>query len=119
MLLYWRRRCCGAILLVFLRGGCGGRGAEIGLVADEHDDNFWFGDLAEVVEPGCGGEKGGAASDVEDEEGTRCAAEVGAGYGFVGLLAGGVPPINSPKSASLLGAIFLVKRHVWGRILLR
>ena len=66
-------------------------GREVGLVADEDDDDAFLCDLAQVVQPAGDGVESGAAGDVVDEEGAGCTAEVGARDGFVGFLAGGVP----------------------------
>lgn len=64
---------------------------EVGLVADEDDDDVGLGDLAQVVEPVGHVLEGLFAAEVEDEEGAAGAAEVGARDGFVCFLAGGVP----------------------------
>lgn len=82
----------GDLSLVLRIAGRDGRGrGEVGLVADEDDDDVVLGDLAQVVEPGCHGGEGVAARDVEDEQGARGSTEVGPGDGFVGFLSGCVP----------------------------
>lgn len=82
---------------------------EVGFVADEDDDNVRLGDLAEVVEPVGDVVKGGLAREVKDEERARGAAEVGAGDGFVRLLAGRVP---QGELHVLLGVLAGVARGV-------
>ncbi|KUI58748.1 hypothetical protein VP1G_11036 [Cytospora mali] len=50
---------------------------QVGLVADEDDDDVGLGDLAQVVEPVGHVEEGRLPAEVEDEEGARGAPEVG------------------------------------------
>ncbi|KAI7092162.1 hypothetical protein KC356_g138 [Hortaea werneckii] len=66
----------GDLSLVLRVAGCDGRGRrEVGLVANQDDDDVVLGDLAQVVEPGRHGGEGVAARDVEDEQGARGSAE--------------------------------------------
>ena len=67
---------------------------QVGLVADEHDDDVGLGVVAELLEPALDVLEGGVLGDVVDEEGADGAAVVGRGDGAVALLAGGVPDLG-------------------------
>lgn len=75
--------CHLALIVVSLR--------QISLVSDQHNDNVWLGNLAQVMQPVCDVLECLLAREVEDKQGAACTAEVGPCYGLVCFLAGRVP----------------------------
>lgn len=67
---------------------------QVGLVADEHDDDVGLGVVAELLEPALNVLKGGVLGDVVDEESPDGAPVVSRGDGPIALLAGSVPDLG-------------------------
>jgi hypothetical protein len=80
--------------LVRVHRAAAGVAGQVGLVADEHDDDGLVGVGAQLGDPARDVVEGAAAGDVVDEHGAERAAVVGAGDRAVALLAGGVPDLG-------------------------